>query len=62
MSIKDTALLVEELTVIAESMGSYYIKKELYAAAERLKELERIAEFYQAEASRLASKLRGKEK
>lgn len=62
MSIKKTALLAEELIVIANSIPSNYCREEILAAAKRLKELERIAEFYQSEASRLARKLRRKEK
>lgn len=61
MSFKKTALLAEELTIIADSIPSNYCRKEILAAAKRLTDLERIAEFYQAEASRLASKIRRKE-
>lgn len=62
MSIKKTALLAEELTVIADTYPSNYVREELLEAAKRLTDLERIAEFYQAEASRLARKYRRKEK
>ena len=62
MSIKKTALLAEELRVMANREPSNYCKGELLAAADRLIDLEKIAEFYQAEASRLASKIRRKEK
>lgn len=61
MSIKKTALLAEELIVIANSVASNYCREEILAAAKRLNELERIAEFYHAEASRLARKFRRKE-
>lgn len=61
MSFKKTALLAEELIIIADSINSEYCREELLAAAKRLKDLERIANFYQAEASRLASKIRRKE-
>lgn len=49
MSIKKTALLAEELKVIAETFPSNYCRNELLAAAERLTDLERIAEFYRTE-------------
>lgn len=62
MSIKKTALLAEELRVIANTLPSNYCREELLAAAKRLTDLERIAEFYHAEASRLARKRRRKEK
>lgn len=61
MSIKKTTLLVAELIIIADSIPSNYCREELLAAAKRLTDLERIANFYQAEASRLASKIRRKE-
>lgn len=62
MSHKKTALLIEELTVIADSVVSSYCRHELLAAAERLRELEIIAEFYRKEAERLAIKIGRKEK
>lgn len=62
MSIKKTALLAEELRVIAKTVPSNYVREELINIAERLTDLLKIAEFYQAEASRLASKIRRKEK
>lgn len=49
MNIKKTALLAEELKVIAETFPSNYCRGELLAAAERLTDLERIAEFYWTE-------------
>lgn len=61
MSIKKTALLAEELIVISDSIPSNYVREELLEAAKRLKDLQRIADFYQAEASRLAGKNRRKE-
>jgi hypothetical protein len=61
MSIKKTALLAEELIVISDSIPSNYVRKEILEAAERLKDLQRIADFYRDEASRLAGKNRRKE-
>lgn len=62
MSIKKTALLAEELRVMANSFPSQYCREELLAAAKRLTDLEGIAEFYQTEASRLARKRRRQRK
>ena len=60
MSIKKTQLLASELEVIAETLPSNYCREVLIESAQRLKELERIAEFYQAEASRLAERHKGR--
>jgi aminoglycoside N3'-acetyltransferase len=58
MNIKKTALLAEELQVIAETFPSSYVRGELLEAAKRLTDLERIAEFFRTEASRLSKKCR----
>lgn len=46
MSIKKTALLAEELRVIADTYPSNYVRGELLDAADRLQDLEKIAEFF----------------
>ena len=52
MSIKKTALLAEELRIMANSVASNYCKGELLEAAERLTDLEKIAEFYRKKAQK----------
>ena len=61
MNIKSTDLLASELEVISDSQRSIYCKEVLREAAQRLIELERIAEFYHKEASRLVRVHRRKE-
>lgn len=56
MSIKKTDLLAEELRIIADSVISNYCKGELLAAAERLTDLETIAEFYRKKAQKNRTK------
>lgn len=56
MSIKKTDLLAEELRIIADSVISNYCKGELLAAAERLTDLETIAEFYRRKAEKKCKK------
>ena len=46
MSIKKTDLLAVELEVIADTIQSHYQQNVLKEAAERLRELEKIAKFY----------------
>ena len=52
MKAKKTRLLSAELEVIAETLASNYCRNVLLEAAERLYDLERIAEFYRDEASK----------
>ena len=59
MTIKKTQLYVAELEVIADTLQSNYCRGVLKEAAKRLSELEKIAEYYQAEASRLAEIVNG---
>ncbi len=54
MQIKKTDLLAAELEIISETIVGDYRQQVLKESAQRLKELERIAEYYQQEASRLA--------
>lgn len=56
MSIKKTQLLASELEVIADTLPSNYCREVLIESAHRLTDLEKIAEFYQEEASRLAER------
>ena len=60
MGIKKTQLYVAELEVIADTLQSRYCRGVLKEAAQRLSDLQRIAEFYQAEASRLAERIKGR--
>lgn len=49
MSIKKTDLLAVELEVIADGLQSNYNRNVLKEAAQRLRDLDRIAEFYHSE-------------
>lgn len=60
--VKKTRLLVAELSMIARTLTSTYCSDILNEAAERLCELERVAEYYQAEATRLAELVNGGKK
>ena len=60
--VKKTRLLVAELSMIAHTITSAYCCDILNEAAQRLPDLERIAEFYQAEATRLAELVKGGKK
>ena len=64
MAEKKTKLLVAELEVIAnDTPQSDYCREVIKEAALRLTELDRICEFFQAEAAKLAKQLnRRKEK
>lgn len=61
MEIKETQVYAEELEMIAYTLQSNYCRGVLKEAAKRLLELEKIAEYYQAEASRLAEIVNGGE-
>lgn len=54
---KKTALLVAELEMIADTLCSKYCADILRDAAVRLHDLEKIAEFYQAEANNRVPRL-----
>jgi DNA gyrase/topoisomerase IV subunit B len=56
MNVKKTRLMAAELEMIADTLTSDHCRQILKDAATRLSDLEKIAEFYQAEASRLAKK------
>ncbi len=51
MSIKKTDLLAVELEVIADTLQSNYNRNVLKEAAERLRDLDGIAEFYHSKIS-----------
>ena len=51
MSIKKTQLLAEELEVIADTLSSNYCQGVLKESAERLRDLDRIAEYYHKQAN-----------
>lgn len=59
MEIKKTQLYAAELEVIADTLQSNYCRRVLKEAAQRLSDLKKIAEYYQAEASRLAEIVNG---
>lgn len=61
MTVKKTQVYAEELEVIADTLQSNYCRGVLKGAAKRLLELDKIAEFYQAEASKLAEMVNGGE-
>lgn len=50
MSIKKTKLLVAELRVIANTLGSKHCRNILIEAAQRLEDTDKIAEFYRNKA------------
>ena len=58
MIIKKADLLAVELEVISETIVGDYRQQVLKDAAERLRDLEGIAKFYQKEATRLAKQVR----
>jgi hypothetical protein len=60
MEVKKTQLYAAELEVIADSLQSNYCRGVLKEAAERLRDLERVADFFQAEASRLTGIINGR--
>ena len=59
---KKTALLVAELEMIADTLGSKYCANILRDAAKRLHDLESIADFYHKEAEKSVSRLVKKSK
>ena len=61
MTVKKTQLYAAELEVIADTLQSNYCRGVLKEAAQRLSDLKKIAEYYQAEASRLAEIVNGGE-
>lgn len=58
MKVKKTDLLAVELEIISETIVGDYRQQVLKDAAERLRDLEGIAKFYQKEAARLAKQLK----
>ena len=51
MSVRETQLLAEELEVIADTLQSNYCREVLKESAERLRDLEKIADYYQKRAN-----------
>ena len=60
MKAKKTRLLSAELEMIAETLASDYCRQILREAAERLHDLERIAEFYREEVLKQINIQRGR--
>ena len=52
MRLKKTQLLADELEVISGTLQSNYCREVLKESAERLRDLEKIAEFYRKEANK----------
>ena len=51
MSVKKTQVLAEELEIISGTLQSNYCREVLKESAERLRDLEKIAEFYLKQAN-----------